>query len=70
MADKIATQTCCKNIGGKGSTENKLVTSSELNTYGCRLVASPSKIYARNQCVAERDIRKSATNVSVYGEHN
>lgn len=63
MADKMATQTYCKNIGGKGSAGNKLVTLSQLSTYGCKLISNPSKTYASNQCVAEKDITKSSTTI-------
>lgn len=63
MADKMATQTYCKNIGGKGSSGNKLVTLSQLSTYGCKLISNPSKAYASNQCVAEKDITKSSTTI-------
>ena len=63
MADKMATQTYCKNIGGKGSAGNKLVTLSQLSTYGCKLILNPSKAYASNQCVAEKDITKSSTTI-------
>lgn len=63
MADKMATQTYCKNIGGKGSAGNKLVTLSQLSTYGCKLISNPSKTYASNQCVAERDIMKETTKI-------
>lgn len=63
MADKMATQTYCKNIGGKGSAGNKLVTLSQLSTYGCKLISNPSKAYASNQCVAEKDITKSSTTI-------
>lgn len=65
MADKMATQTYCKNIGGKGSAGNKLVTLSQLSTYGCKLISSPSKAYASNQCVAERDIMKATTKIAL-----
>lgn len=65
MADKMATQTYCKNIGGKGSAGNKLVTLSQLSTYGCKLISNPSKTYASNQCVAERDIMKATTKIAL-----
>lgn len=52
-------------MGGKGSNGNRLVTKSELSTYGCKLVSNPSKSYANNQCVAERDIEKAFTPLAI-----
>lgn len=60
---KMATQTFCRNLGGKGSSGNKLVISSELTSYGCRLKSGKS--YSSNQCVQESDIEKAATQINL-----
>lgn len=54
---KMATQTYAKSVGGKGSDGSKIVTSSELSTYGCKLKAGES--YGSNQCVQEQDIESA-----------
>ena len=56
---RLATTAYCANIGGVSSGSRKLATQSELSTYGCQLVSSPSHQYSGSQCVRRDDIEAS-----------
>lgn len=56
---RLATTAYCANVGGVSSGSRKLATQSELSTYGCQLVSSPSHQYSGSQCVRRDDIEAS-----------